>query len=291
LGGWAAAVFGYEVAFLINAASFLASAFSVWLIPEEATREQETATRQKIDNEILESPAIAGALPKTEEVHKRPSFIRRLKGRFSLHNQKSFRADDFDDEHHLGDRRRRDKRHFRANGRHSFCRTRKPEPGYGGRAAVDGERFRLVRRDDDCPSRLDVSRPQKLEQPFYRLDADNSRRFVCSRRIYADVVAFYVFCFVSRAIVGVEYAVQETMFQRSLPDYIRGRISTLDRGAEMTVFGLTSYFSSELMLYISPQLLTVISGILSASAGVLWFVRMRGGKRISYRSKEILRDA
>src|SRR5215203_3141096 len=43
LGGWAAAIFGYEIAFLINAASFLASAYTVWLIPEAAVREQETA--------------------------------------------------------------------------------------------------------------------------------------------------------------------------------------------------------------------------------------------------------
>jgi MFS family permease len=84
---------------------------------------------------------------------------------------------------------------------------------------------------------------------------------------------FAFFVFISRAIVGVEYAVQETMFQRSLPDYIRGRISTLDRGAELTIFGLSSYYSSELMYYISPQFLTVISGVLSASAGVLWFYR------------------
>jgi MFS family permease len=102
---------------------------------------------------------------------------------------------------------------------------------------------------------------------------------------------FAALTFVSRAIVGVEYAVQETMFQRSLPDYIRGRISTLDRGAEMTIFGLSSYFSSELMYYLSPQILTVISGILSASAGVLWFVRMRSAKTIAYRREEVLRDA
>ncbi len=101
---------------------------------------------------------------------------------------------------------------------------------------------------------------------------------------------FMFFCFVSRAIVGVEYAVQETMFQRSLPDYIRGRISTLDRGAEMTVFGLSSYAASWSMLAISPQLLTVISGILSASAGVLWFVRTKR-KEVIYESPEILSDA
>jgi hypothetical protein len=84
---------------------------------------------------------------------------------------------------------------------------------------------------------------------------------------------FAFFTFISRGIIGVEYAVQETLFQRSLPDYIRGRISTLDRGAELTVFGLSSYFSAELMYFITPMTLTVISGILSGAAGVLWFMR------------------
>ena len=87
------------------------------------------------------------------------------------------------------------------------------------------------------------------------------------------LMLFALFTFISRGIIGVEYAVQETLFQRSLPDYIRGRISTLDRGAELTVFGLSSYVSAELMYFISPMTLTVISGILSGSAGVVWFIR------------------
>ena len=89
------------------------------------------------------------------------------------------------------------------------------------------------------------------------------------------LMLFSVAVFISRTIIGVEYAVQETMFQRSLPDHIRGRISTLDRGAELTVFGIMSYGASELMYYMTPQTLTVISGILSAMAGVVWFVRER----------------
>ena len=84
---------------------------------------------------------------------------------------------------------------------------------------------------------------------------------------------FMVFTFVSRVIIGVEYAVQETMFQRSLPDYIRGRISTLDRGAELTMFGLSSWAASLLIYEISPQMLTIISGILAGTAGIVWFVR------------------
>src|ERR1043165_7846906 len=40
LGGWTAAHGGYSAAFIINAISFVASAYSVWLVPEEETRKQ-----------------------------------------------------------------------------------------------------------------------------------------------------------------------------------------------------------------------------------------------------------
>src|SRR5690606_22733554 len=90
-----------------------------------------------------------------------------------------------------------------------------------------------------------------------------------------SLVLFAVLIFISRTIIGVEYAIQETLFQRSLPDLIRGRISTIDRGAELTMFGTSSYVSAVLMYYISPMTLTFISGLLSAGAGVVWFVRHR----------------
>jgi hypothetical protein len=84
---------------------------------------------------------------------------------------------------------------------------------------------------------------------------------------------FALLMFLSRLVVGVEYAVQETLFQRSLPDYIRGRISTLDRGAEMLMFGLSSYVSGLAVYVMSAEMLTVISGLLAGSAGVVWFIR------------------
>ena len=49
----------------------------------------------------------------------------------------------------------------------------------------------------------------------------------------------------------------------------------IERGAELTVFGFVSYASSGLMFYMTPQTLTIISGILSGLAGVVWFVRER----------------
>jgi hypothetical protein len=59
----------------------------------------------------------------------------------------------------------------------------------------------------------------------------------------------------------------------------------------MTIFGLSSYFSAELMYHISPQTLLIISGILSASAGVVWFVRMRRVKNAVHQNAEILSEA
>src|SRR5947208_2173672 len=40
LGGWASARFGYKSAFIINAVSFLVSAYSIWLIPSEKMLEE-----------------------------------------------------------------------------------------------------------------------------------------------------------------------------------------------------------------------------------------------------------
>ena len=57
----------------------------------------------------------------------------------------------------------------------------------------------------------------------------------------------------------------------------------LDRGAELTMFGLSSYFAGEAMFYITPQTLTVISGILSAFSGLIWFVRQ--GSKDTWRER------
>ena len=100
---------------------------------------------------------------------------------------------------------------------------------------------------------------------------------------------FVIFVFVSRALVGVQYAVQETLFQRSLPDlYSRANLDARPRRGNADIFGMSSYFSSELMLYISPQMLTVISGILSACAGVVWFLRNRNERNTTFGRTEII---
>lgn len=254
LGGWAAYAFGYEIAFIINAVSFAVSAFSVWLIPEEATRDRETAERM------------------TDSV-KRASFMTEL--REGLYYTV--------------------KNHFAL----TILLMNVIWATGGGAIQVVFERMGgvyFVEKENWNPDLavailwtasgfglfLGMMIAHRTSALLDRRKSHNS--FIGWSLIIHGVLFsiaglmptlwfFVFFTFISRAIVGVEYAVQETMFQRSLPDYIRGRISTLDRGAEMTVFSLSSYLASLALYGISAQTLTIVSGILSASAGVVWFWR------------------
>lgn len=254
IGGWAAAIFGYKVAFIINAASFLVSAYTVWLIPDEATRDRETAER------------IGGR-------KSRESFLTEMREglRYTVKN------------------------HFAL----TILIMNVIWATGGGAVNIIFERFGGVYFAGKEGWNPDLAvailwTATGLGLTIGMLVAHRTSIYLDRKNRHSSFIGwallvhgvifsigglaptlwiFAVFAFVSRAIVGVEYAVQETLFQRSLPDYIRGRISTLDRGAELTVFGLSSYFASEAMYYISPQTLTIISGILSAGAGVVWFIR------------------
>jgi len=255
LGGWASAAFGYQAAFLINAASFAVSAYTVWLIPEEATRDEVTAERM----------SAGGA--------QRGSFVTELREGFRYTVQNHFAL--------------------------TILIMNVIWATGGGAINVIFERLGGVHFaqvegwfPDIATALLWTAAGLGLglgmlvaHRMSITLDRRRSHVSFIGWTLIAHGVLFSIgglmpslllfaaFVFVSRAIVGIEYAVQETLFQRSLPDYIRGRISTLDRGAELTVFGLSSYFSADLMYLISPQVLTVISGVLSAAAGVIWFIR------------------
>lgn len=280
LGGWAAAVFGYEVAFIINAASFLVSAWTVWLIPEEATRDEETGTR------------MSSLIPRRRQTppSEQPNFVTKAAPRDSfiteLHEGLIYSV----------------KNHFAF----TILIMNMIWATGGGSINVIFERIGGVHFSQTEGWNPDVAvsllwTATGIGLTVGMLIAHRVSLMLDRRNLNVSFIGwtlvihgilfsiggfvsvlwlFAVIVLVSRAIVGVEYAVQETLFQRSLPDYIRGRISTLDRGAEMTVFGLSSYVASQAMYYITPQTLTVISGILSALAGVVWFVRERRPRQV-----------
>ena len=91
---------------------------------------------------------------------------------------------------------------------------------------------------------------------------------------------------VSRILLGAEFAVQETLLMRLVPDQLRGRVSTTDRAGEMMIWAFSTGVAGWSLHWITPRSLTVISGVLSGTAGLLWLVlfvtrRVRLPKKIS----------
>jgi MFS family permease len=254
LGGWAAAIFGYEIAFVINAGSFLLSAYTVWLIPEEATRDEATGERMA-------------------DKSNRPSFITEMREglHYTLTNHFALTILLMNVIWAIGGGAINIV--FERVGGVYFAESEGWNPDIAvamlWTAGGFGLAFGML-----IAHRTSVYLDRKNRHSWFigwTLLIHGVLFAVCG--FMPTLLWFAVFVFISRAIIGVEYAVQETLFQRSLPDYIRGRISTLDRGAELTTFGTFSYISGELMYYISPMMLTILSGVLSGSAGILWFWR------------------
>lgn len=256
LGGWAASIFGYEIAFIINAVSFLVSAYLVWLIPEEATRDAATGERMA-------------------SAEKRESFVTEMREglRYAVTNHFALTILIINVIWAIGGGAI-NVIFERAGGIH-FAATEGWNPDRAVAIMWTASGLGLT-----------VGMLIAHRTSIFLEFRNRQSTFIWVTLIVHGIVfsvaglmptlwLFVFFVFISRAMIGVEYAIQETLFQRSLPDYIRGRISTIDRGAEMTMFGISSYVSAILMFYITPMTLTIASGLLSAGAGIVWFLRHR----------------
>jgi hypothetical protein len=84
--------------------------------------------------------------------------------------------------------------------------------------------------------------------------------------------------FLSRFIIGMEFAVQETLMMRLLPDNLRGRVLTTDRAAEIFVLSISTVLATWSLRAISPRTLTILSGLLSAAPGVFWLALFASGR-------------
>ena len=87
-----------------------------------------------------------------------------------------------------------------------------------------------------------------------------------------------LFMFLSRFIIGMEFAVQETLLMRLIPDHLRGRVITTDRASEILVMSFSTVLAAWSLHVVSARTLTIISGLLSASPGVIWLTLFAAGK-------------
>lgn len=90
--------------------------------------------------------------------------------------------------------------------------------------------------------------------------------------VWANLWYVAVMIFLSRLVIGMEFGLQDTLLMRALPDNLRGRVISSDRAAETLVVGLSLFLTGRLLRWISPQTMMFISGFFSGLPGLVWLL-------------------
>ncbi|HEX6044186.1 MAG TPA: MFS transporter [Pyrinomonadaceae bacterium] len=252
LGGWTASKVGYSAAFLINALSFLISAYSVWLVPDKDTKQTATAVVETEKKNVY-----SGYWRDIREgwsyivTHGPVATILLVNivwaiggGAINLILDR-LGAFVFARENDIGADAAIGVLYF-ANGLGLFVgmmiarrvgiyfETKSRTIGYIGWSLF-------------------------VQGFFFALMGVSPTLWLASLNL-----------FISRVLLGAEFAVQETLLMRLVPDYLRGRVSTTDRACEMLIWSFSTAIAGWSLYRISPYALTVICGLLSGVSGLLW---------------------
>ncbi|HKO98210.1 MAG TPA: MFS transporter [Pyrinomonadaceae bacterium] len=259
LGGWTAATVGYRAAFLVNAVSFLVSAYSVWIIPDEQTRQKSIDTPAPVDS-------------------VRVSYWRDIREGWSYIV------------HHAPVAAILVANILWATG--------------GGATNLVVDRLGGV----VFAGEWGISSDSAVATLFFASGLGLFIGMMIARRVgayvqmagrtigfigWSLVVQGFLFAFIGvvpslwlaslllflgRVLLGAEFAVQETLLMRLVPDHLRGRIGTTDRATELLIWSLSTAVAGWSLRGITPRTLTVICGVLSASSGVVWLILFATGK-------------
>lgn len=268
LGGWTAAYIGYEAAFIVNALSFFASAYSVWLVPEEETRQAPVEVSENTARKLYSGYGRDIREGWTYIIKHAPvaailaanivwaigggaiNLIAERLGALVFAQENGIKADSAVAALYF------------ANGMGLFLGM-------------------MIAR------RVGIYFEMKK-----RIVGFIGWSLVAQGIIFAFVgvmPTLWLACLVllvSRVILSAEFAVQEALLMRLVPDNLRGRVSTTDRAAEMLIWSLSTAVAGWSLNVINSRTLTIIAGLLSGLAGVMWLVlfmtqRVRLPKRLS----------
>lgn len=265
LGGAASARFGYEVAFIINAASFLISAYSVWLIPEHETRQ---AQGEEGEQSHAESEATKRPAPFWTDLKEGWKFIGAHPLVAAIIGVNILWAT--------------------GGGALNLIYDRLGGVVFKGQGSLDGDAavaalyaavgiglfvgMLFARR---VGTHVEL---RKVTAGFIGWMVIAHGIFLALAGLMPSLWLAALMLFISRVIIGMEFTVQETLMMRMLPDNLRGRVSTTDRAAEIFVMSLSTIVAGWALNVLTPRTLTILSGLLSASPGLLWLALFASGK-------------
>jgi MFS family permease len=260
LGGWTAANVGYEWAFIINALSFLVSAYSIWLVPDKETRQSVTPAAEQQSRKVYSGY--------WTDVREGWSYIVSHAPVATILAANIVWALGGGAINLIADRL----------GALVFA----GENGISPDAAVAALYF---------ASGLGLFIGMMIARRvgiYFEMNRQTIGYIGWSLVVQGVVFALaglmpslWLACVmvgVSRIILGAEFAVQEALLMRLVPDNLRGRVSTTDRAAELLIWSLSTAVAGWSLHWIGSRTLTVISGLLSGLAGVMWLALFASGR-------------
>jgi predicted MFS family arabinose efflux permease len=250
LGGWTAATVGYKAAFVVNAISFAASAYSVWLIPESETKSARPA---------VETPTEKRATY-WSDIREGWSYILRHGPVAAILAINILWATGGGSVNLISDRL----------GGVVFA----GDHGMSGDAAVA-----ILYFTAGVGLFLGMMIARRLGA--YLESAGGTIGFIGWALIIQGIIFAFIgvvptlwlaclLLLVSRILLAAEFAIQETLLMRLVPDNLRGRVGTTDRASELLIWSFSTAVSGWSLRSITPRTLTIIAGLLSATSGVLW---------------------
>jgi MFS family permease len=265
LGGAASARFGYKVAFIINAVSFIISAYSVWLIPEREMRQAEQAEGERKD---VAAKAKKTRTPFWTDLKEGWTYIAAHPLVAAIICVNILWAT--------------------GGGALNLIYDRLGGVVFAGQGGLEGDAavaalYAAV--GIGLFVGMLMARRVGTHVELRRVTAGFIGWMVIAHGIFFALAGLMpslwlagLMIFISRVIIGIEFTVQETLMMRLLPDNLRGRVSTTDRAAEIFVMSLSTIVAGWSLNVLTPRTLTVLSGLLSASPGLLWLALFARGR-------------
>jgi MFS family permease len=259
LGGWTAANVGYRAAFIVNAISFLGSALSVWLIPERETRQLTT------DSELLGPPENSSYW---RDIREGWSYIISHAPVAALLLTNIIWA--------IG------------GGALNLILDQLGGRVFAGQDNVRGDSaVAALYFAGGFGLFIGMMVARRLGYYFEVIGKTTSfigYSLVIQGFLFAVIGLMpklwlaCLFLFLGRILLGAEFGVQDTLLMRLVPDKLRGRVLTTDRASELLVWSLSTSVAGWSLRAITPRTLTIISGVLSAMAGVVWLALFASGR-------------
>ena len=248
LGGWTAANVGYQAAFIVNAISFSASAYSVWLIPD---RRNQKASEQPLRRQ-QKSERVTGLTFAKVGLTFQP-----WAGRGDSRHQ-----------HPLGQRRRSDESDLRSVGRNCVCRRSRNQWRRGGCHSLLRCGRRSVYGHDDRAATGNLPGVCRAER-FHWLGADHSGYHLrVHRRDAVTVAGVFASARVADA-AGSGVCDSGNAADATGAGQLRGRVSTTDRASEFLIWSFSTAVAGWSLRAITPRTLTIIAGSAFGNFGSL----------------------